>query len=59
MYQSLDGFAAKVKIDIEKFAAAYRAKHVENPEHYPLVLSPDNAGLWFEFFMTYCQTGEV
>lgn len=59
MAASLEQFVAELKIDIEKFEAAYRAKHEKNPEHYPLALTEDNEGLWFEFFITYCQTGEV
>lgn len=59
MDHSLDTFVGEMRGDIEKFAAAYKTKHDENPDHYPLVLGLNNAGLWFEFFMTFCQTGEV
>ncbi len=53
MSQSLDQFVAEVKNDIEGFATEYRAQHATNPEHYPLTLSSDNAGLWLEFFVDY------
>jgi len=42
---SLDQFADEVRRDIEAFVADYRKKHEENPEHYPLELPDNNAGL--------------
>lgn len=57
--QSLDEFMAEIKSDVVKFEAAYRAKAMANPEHYPLTLQANNKGLWFEFFMTFCTDGSV
>ncbi|HHX6290040.1 TPA: hypothetical protein ACVGJS_003626 [Pseudomonas aeruginosa] len=57
MAQSLDQFVEEMKQDLEAFAAQYRKSHAENPEHYPLVLGDDNAGLWLEFFTGFV-TGE-
>jgi len=57
MSQSLEQFVAEVQADIEGFAAEYRAQHAANPEHYPLELSADNAGLWIEFFVDYMTRG--
>lgn len=59
MSQTLQTFVSEVKTDIERFATAYQAKHAENPEQYPLSLSDDNAGLWFEFFIDFCRRGET
>jgi hypothetical protein len=56
---SLDSFVKEIQRDIVKFKEAYKKKHEETPDHYPLELSEDNSGLWFEFFMEYCQTGKV
>ena len=53
MSLTLDQFVADVKSDIEGFANEYRAHHAANPEHYPLELPADNAGLWLEFFVDY------
>lgn len=53
MAQNLDQFVVEVQADIEAFAADYRAKHAVNPDHYPLELGDDNAGLWAEFFMDF------
>lgn len=53
MAQSLDQFVEEVKADIEAFEADYRAHHAKNPEHYPLELGDDNAGLWGEFFIDF------
>jgi hypothetical protein len=53
MAQTLDQFVAEVKRDIEAFAADYRASHAANPEHFPLELGDDNAGVWLEFFMDF------
>jgi hypothetical protein len=41
------------------FRLAYRAKHYENPEHYPLELPKENSGLWYEFFITFLMDGTV
>ena len=57
--QSLDSFTAEIEEDIKKFKAAYEEKHRENPEQYPLEIDESNAGVWFEFFIDYCQTGNV
>lgn len=57
--QSLEQFVKEVNGDIVAFKRAYERKHVENPEHYPLMLGDDNDGLWLEFFMTFLQTGKV
>ncbi|HCL4132339.1 TPA: hypothetical protein N2C61_003446 [Pseudomonas aeruginosa] len=57
MAQSLDQFVAEVQADIEGFAAEYRKQHEANPEHYPLVLGDDNAGLWIEFFVDFMTRG--
>lgn len=57
--QSLDEFMAEIKDDVAKFEAAYRAKAMANPEHYPLTLQANNKGLWFEFFMIFCTDGTI
>jgi hypothetical protein len=56
---SLDAFVKETQKDILEFAKKYRKKHEETPEQYPLVLKEDNSGLWHEFFMEYCQNGDV
>ena len=56
---SLDNFVKETQTDLVNFAAAYRKKHDENPEHYPLELPADNSGLWLEFFIEYCTGGDV
>lgn len=50
---------AELRADADKFEAAYRKKAEENPEYYPLEMRSGNEGMWFEFFMTYAQSGEV
>jgi hypothetical protein len=50
---SLDSFVKEIQRDIVEFEKAYKQKHAENPEHYPLELSDENSGLWFEFFQDY------
>jgi len=56
---SLDSFVKEVQADIIKFEKSYSEKHAENPENYPLELSADNSGLWFEFFVDFCNNGIV
>lgn len=53
MALTLDQFIAETKVDIDAFAADYRAQHEKNPEHYPLELGDDNDGLWVEFFVDF------
>jgi hypothetical protein len=53
MAQTLEQFVEEVKVDIEAFAAEYRASHAANPEIFPLELGDDNAGLWLEFFTDF------
>jgi len=57
--QSLDSFVAEIDEDIKKFKVAYLEKHRQNPEQYPLEIVESNAGVWFEFFIDFCQTGNV
>lgn len=59
MANHLCDFAAEMQKNIVEFEAAYAAKALKNPEHYPLELPDDNAGLWFEFFTDFCRTGNV
>jgi len=56
--QSLDQFVKEIQRDILEFSKDYKKKHEENPEHYPLELTEDNSGLWFEFFIDFCQNGD-
>ncbi|SFB42814.1 hypothetical protein [Azotobacter beijerinckii] len=56
---TLDQFADEIRRDIEAFVADYRKKHEENPEHYPLELPDNNAGLWSEFFMDFHLHGKA
>ncbi|WP_274644163.1 hypothetical protein [Pseudomonas serbica] len=53
MAQTLEQFVAEVKVDIEAFAAEYRASHAANPEIFPLKLGDNNDGLWLEFFTDF------
>lgn len=55
----LDQFAADMADRVKTFAEKYRKRHKENPEHYPIVFPDDNAGVWYEMFMIYCETGDV
>ena len=59
MAVSLDQAVIEYRKDIEAFNDAWLAKHLENPEMYPLEFEDKNAGLWFEFFITFMQTGEI
>lgn len=59
MAQSLDDFMSELRKNADGFEDAYRKKVAENPDHYPLSLPDDNAGLWLEFFIGFVQTGEA
>ena len=56
---SLDNFVKETQANITEFAAEYRKKHKENPEHYPLELDESNSGLWLEFFVEFYTNGVV
>lgn len=56
MAQTLDQFSQEIKERLAEFEAVYRKKADENPEHYPLSLDDNNAGLWFEFFSGYLES---
>jgi hypothetical protein len=59
MATSLEDFVEEMKGDIDKFADAWRKKNAENPEYYPMSFGKDNDGMWFESFMTFCQSSEA
>lgn len=54
---TLDEYVALVKKDIDLFEKAYKARHAENSEYYPLELPEENEGLWDEFFIEFMRTG--
>jgi hypothetical protein len=53
MAQSLEQFVAELKANVDEFSIDYLKGNAANPEHYPLELGGDNAGLWFELFIDY------
>lgn len=55
----LDSFVKEIQDDIVKFAEEYRKKHAKDPENYPLEFNENNSGLWLEFFLMFCNEGEV
>lgn len=59
MALSIDTFITGLRVDVEKFEAAYRKKAEENPEHYPLEMADGNEGLWLEFFVQFVVSGEA
>lgn len=56
---TLAEFVNETRDQAVKFEWAYEAAHKENPEQYPLTLAEDNSGLWFEMFMTFCESGSI
>lgn len=56
---TLDEVCNELQLGLQDFRAAYRRKHKENPEHYPLELPENNAGLWYEFFITFVLEGSL
>lgn len=56
---TLDQVCNELQVSLEDFQLAYRRKHMENPEHYPLELPENNAGLWYEFFITFALEGNL
>ncbi|WP_323016381.1 hypothetical protein [Castellaniella sp.] len=56
---SLDEFAGELNEQVAEFERRYRARHEHSPSMYPLEFDEDNSGLWFEFFVGFCSTGEL
>jgi len=53
--ESLEAFVKDTQESILKFAEDYKKSHKKDPEHYPLELPEGNSGLWFEFFIDFCE----
>jgi phosphatidate phosphatase PAH1 len=56
---TLDEFVKEIHKDIEKFKLQYLAAHEKakaqgTEEYYPLEME-DGSGLWYEFFMGFCE----
>ena len=56
---TIEQFTNEVRKNIDKFEKAYKEKHENNPENYPLELKHDNSGLWLEFFIEFYTNGTV
>jgi hypothetical protein len=56
---SLQEFITVIKNDVDRFEQEWLEKHLENPEQYPLELPKDNAGLWYEFLITFIINDEL
>jgi hypothetical protein len=59
MGKSLSSFIKEIKIDVVEFEKQYKENNIQNPEQYPLIMTDDNEGLWFEFFVGFCEAGEM
>lgn len=57
--KTLDTFMSELRKNADEFEAAYRKKVEESPEQYQLSIPDNNAGLWFEFFVNFVESGEV
>ena len=57
--KALRTFVVNTQEELSTFEKLYRAKHLENPEHYPLDMAKDNYGLWMELFLMYLENGSV
>jgi len=53
MNVKLEDFMKEVRKSVESFEKDWLANHRENPEHYPLEISEENAGVWYEFLMDH------
>lgn len=58
MKQTLEDFTTEAMRDVQAFHAAYMKHHIANPEHYPLSMPEENAGLWLEFLVQFMTTGD-
>jgi len=58
-FVSIDTAAEEFKVNIDRFVAAYKLKHVATPDTYPISLPASNAGLWNEFMLDFHLSGTV
>lgn len=56
---SLETAASDFKLAINRFVEAYKARHLEDPEKYPLELPRNNPGLWRELMTAFHQSGTI
>jgi len=47
---TLDRFLSEMAEDIERFRQYWVENHMEDPNGFPMEMSADNAGAWFEQF---------
>jgi len=52
---TLEEFEIEVKRNLQAFILDYHARHLENPEQYPLSLPNSNEGLWWEFLQEFSE----
>jgi hypothetical protein len=50
---TLDQFIKEERDLLVLFEIFWRKQHEANPEHYPLNMAKENAGLWYEMFHTF------
>ena len=50
---TLDEFISRVHIDAENFRIYWINNNMRDPENYPLEISDDNKGVWWELFLTF------
>ena len=55
----LDDFISESLKEVQQFREAYMAKHIENPDHYPLQMAEGNDGIWLEFLLQFMTEGTV
>ena len=52
---TLSEFTNTLKTEINKFNIYWRLKNSKDPEAFPMELSDDNSGLWWEMFTDFIE----
>jgi hypothetical protein len=53
MSLTLDDFVSDTIEELQRFKLWWEKMHAAEPEKYPMEMPDENAGLWFEMYLTY------
>lgn len=56
---SLDEICEEFQLEIKKFRSAWIRRNATDPGSYPLIISHDNTGVWYECFMYFLEHGDI
>lgn len=52
----LDVFMSEMEETLKEFKKHWLEENAKDPEMFPLDIEDDNDGIWFEQFLSYCDS---